>query len=155
LVPLRGDVPPSLADGHSRLLFFWATWCMPCKKSLPEVLAFARERGVEVLAITDEDPATVQAFLDSGAVADFPATVLRDPKRLTHRGWGVSGTPTFVLVDGAGKVASVSTGYTPKKGIGVPGWRWSGASETASSRGVVGAPAAPRRPAAPTARTRP
>ena len=27
----RGSVPASLADGKTRLLFFWATWCMPCK----------------------------------------------------------------------------------------------------------------------------
>jgi thiol-disulfide isomerase/thioredoxin len=135
LVSLRGEVPASLADGRTRLLFFWATWCMPCKKSLPEVLAYARERGVEVLAVTDEEPQVVETFLSSGTVPEFPPTVLRDPKRLTHRAYGVSGTPTFVLVDGAGKVRSVSTGYSPKKGIGVPGWRWTGRAEDSATGG--------------------
>ncbi|MBU6281014.1 redoxin domain-containing protein [bacterium] len=149
LVALRGDVPTSLANGTPHLLFFWATWCLPCKKSLPEVLAFARERGVEVLAITDEEPATVSTFLGSGVVPVFPATVLRDPKRRTHRAYGVSGTPTFVLVDGSGKVASVSTGWSPRKGIGVPGWRWSGREEApaaagASRSGSAGSPPRPR-----------
>lgn len=126
LAPLRGEVPASLADGRTRLLFFWATWCMPCKKSLPELMAFARTRGVEVLAITDEDPEVVETFLASGGAPEFPPIVLRDPKRRTHRAYGVSGTPTFVLVDGGGKVVSVSSGYSPKKGLGVPGWQGEG-----------------------------
>jgi len=142
LAPLRGEVPVSLADGRTRLLFFWATWCLPCKKSLPEVTAFARERGVEVLAITDEEPATVEAFLAPGVVPEFPATVLRDPKRRTHRAYGVSGTPTFVLVDGAGKVASVSTGWNPKKGIGVSGWRWGGRDAASTERAATASQAA-------------
>jgi len=155
LESLRGEVPASLADGRTRLLFFWATWCMPCKKSLPEVLAFARERGVEVLAVTDEEPQVVESFLSAATAPEFPATVLRDPKRRTHRAYGVSGTPTFVLVDGSGKVRSVSTGYSPKKGIGVPGWRWTGRAEDSSTegpsraRGDGGVPARRSSPAKP------
>jgi hypothetical protein len=38
----------------------------------------------------------------------------------------VSGTPTFVLVDANGIVSSYSVGYSPAKGLGVPGWTWSG-----------------------------
>ncbi len=126
LASYRGSVPASLADGKTRLLFFWATWCMPCKESLPEVMAFARERGTEVLAVTDEESTALDAFFAASAV-EFPPVVLRDVRRRTHRTWGVSGTPTFVLVDGAGKVVSVSSGYTPAKGLGVPGWKWNGA----------------------------
>jgi thiol-disulfide isomerase/thioredoxin len=128
LEPYRGSAPGALASAEKpHLLFFWATWCLPCKASLPEVAAFARERGVEVVAITDEDRATLDEFF-TRFHADFPATVARDTRRRTFRGYGVSGTPTFVLVDARGVVESYSSGYGPTKGLGVPGWRWAGAS---------------------------
>ena len=38
--------------------------------------------------------------------------------------YGVSGTPTFVLVDREGTVRSYSTGYTKGKGLGIDGWTW-------------------------------
>jgi hypothetical protein len=52
----RGTVPEDVARGGPYLLFFWATWCAPCKAALPEVVAFERERGTKVIAITDELP---------------------------------------------------------------------------------------------------
>ena len=36
----------------------------------------------------------------------------------------MSGTPTFVLLDGAGEVRSYATGYTPEKVRGIGGWSW-------------------------------
>jgi hypothetical protein len=55
----------------------------------------------------------------------FPATVAIDTNRSGFLAYGVSGTPTFVLVDGDGRIRSYSTGYAPDKGIGVDGWSWS------------------------------
>jgi thiol-disulfide isomerase/thioredoxin len=120
----RGTPPTSLAGHGTHLLFFWATWCAPCKASLPEVLAFARERGVEVVAITDEDPATLDRFF-AKFEHEFPPLVAIDPKRDAFLAYGVSGTPTFVLVDDDGVVRSISTGYTPAKGLRIEGWQWS------------------------------
>ena len=114
---------PRLADGRSHLLFFWATWCVPCKLSIPEVLAFARERDTEVVAISDETPETIQAFLDK--LSDpFPEIVAMDSKRANFLEYGVSGTPSFVWVDAEGTVRHASTGYDRKKGLQIDGWRW-------------------------------
>lgn len=115
----RGD--PELGAGKPRLLFFWATWCLPCKFSVPEVMAFAKARGVEVVAITDEDPEKLEQFF-AEYKDPFPATVAVDPYRLAFQAYGVSGTPTFVLIDAEGKVASYSSGYSAAKGLGIPGW---------------------------------
>jgi hypothetical protein len=38
----------------------------------------------------------------------------------------VSGTPTFVLVDGEGVIRSYSVGYSAAKSLGIDGWTWSG-----------------------------
>jgi thiol-disulfide isomerase/thioredoxin len=114
----RGTLP----NGTPRLLFFWATWCAPCKASLPEVLAFERERHVPVVAITDEAPERLDAFFASAG--EFPQNVAVDEYRNAFVAYGVSGTPTFVLVDGDGHVRSYSTGYAPGKGLGIEDWKW-------------------------------
>ncbi|HUI24813.1 MAG TPA: redoxin family protein, partial [Candidatus Kryptonia bacterium] len=112
-----------LAAKRPRLLFFWATWCTICHGSLPELLAFGREKGVEIVAITDEDPAIVRRFLQDFH-EPFPTIVATDPYRATFQRYGVSGTPTFVLIDGSGVVRHYQTGYQRTAGLTVDGWRW-------------------------------
>ena len=127
---LRGA--KKLADGKPRLLFFWATWCAICKGALPEVMAFSQERNVEVLAISDEAPETVQPFLD-GFKEPFPTLVATDRRRITFQSYGVSGLPTFVYVDGQGIVRHVQSGYTPKIGLQIDGWKWEPAGKQAAT----------------------
>src|SRR5262249_35909632 len=121
----RGAVPRALATGKPHLLFFWATWCAPCKASLPEVLAFEREQNAQVVAVTDEQREQLDGFFKSYS-APFPETVAMDECRRAFLAYGVSGTPTFVLVDGDGTVRTYTSGYVADKGLGVDGWSWAG-----------------------------
>ena len=123
LQPYRGTLPVELASGGPYLLFFWATWCAPCKAALPEVMAFERERQTQVIAITDELPDELDAFFEKHD-GPFPEAVAVDEFRRLFLAYGVSGTPSFVLVDAAGKVLSTSTGYRPDKGLGIANWSW-------------------------------
>ncbi len=54
----------------------------------------------------------------------FPQTVAINEVRRAFLAYGLSGTPTFVLVDGQGIVQSYATGYSPQKGLGIDGWTW-------------------------------
>ena len=121
LQPFRGDA--QLGAGKPRLLFFWATWCLPCKFSLPEVMAFAKARDVEVVAITDEDSETLEKFFGQFN-EPFPATVAMDPYRSAFQAFGVSGTPTFVLIGADGKVEYYRSGYSLEKGLEIEGWKY-------------------------------
>jgi hypothetical protein len=123
LVGYRGEPPATLSDGRSRLLFFWATWCAICKTAVPEVLAFGRARDTEVVAITDETPVELDPFF-AQLTDPFPALVATDDTRGSFRSYGVSGTPSFVLVDGMGIVRAHATGYAKKKGLEIDGWKW-------------------------------
>jgi thiol-disulfide isomerase/thioredoxin len=118
-----GPEPLGPLTGRSHLLFFWATWCVPCKAAVPEVLAFSQARGIPAVAITDEEPAVVSRFL-AGRKEPFFAQVAIDTRRRSLIDYGVSGTPTIVLVDADGKVQSLQVGYDRKKGIAIEGWRW-------------------------------
>jgi thiol-disulfide isomerase/thioredoxin len=112
-----------LVSEKPRVLYFWATWCLPCKLALPELLAFGQQRSTEVIAITDEDADKLREFFQS-FTDPFPETIAIDPLRVTFQSYGVSGTPTFVLVDGEGIVRHYQTGYAPEKGLGIEGWQW-------------------------------
>lgn len=106
LVAYRGELP-KVGAGKPVLLFFWATWCKACKAVVPELLAMARERNLEVLAITDDSEANLERFF--AVPREFPSAVARDLGRQLVARVGVRVLPTFVLLDGQGRVASPLT----------------------------------------------
>jgi len=127
--PATGDAAPALrvsayrgdfnaVRGKPHVLFFWATWCAPCKAAVPDLLAFAAAEEVEIVAITDEPRDRLDLYFTQ--TTEFPAIVAIDDYRQTFQAYGVSGTPTFVLVDGSGNVRAVSTGFSSKTGIELP-----------------------------------
>ena len=132
LQAVRAAALPELKD-RSHLVFFWATWCGPCKRAVPEVLALAASRGLPVLAISDEDADTVRQFL-ADRQEPFFAEVAVDPMRKSFQSFGVSGTPTLLLVDPAGVIRHRQVGYTTEKGVTVEGWRWTPPGPDAGSR---------------------
>ena len=125
------------ATDRPRLLFFWATWCTICKQALPELHAFGLARTIDVVAITDEEPDLVREFLKT-TDAWFPQIVVTDPYRATFQSYGVSGTPTFVLVDREGVVRQYQSGYRPELGLKIDGWK-------SAARAAPNAPKAGRR----------
>jgi thiol-disulfide isomerase/thioredoxin len=108
VTPYRGELP-AVGAGKPLLLFFWATWCKACKAALPELLATARNRNLTILAITDDSEANLERFL--AVPREFPALIARDPGRQLGARFGVRSLPSFVLLDGQGRVANTATNY--------------------------------------------
>ncbi len=133
-----------LSTARPDLLYFWATWCVICKHALPEMMALAKERGLDVIAVTDEDPDLVRKFIGDTA-EPFPEIVAIDPHRVTFQGYGVSGTPSFVIVDPDGMVQLYQSGYTPETGLHVDGWTYNGRKRAAVKPEPEPTPGAKRR----------
>jgi thiol-disulfide isomerase/thioredoxin len=124
-----------LAAAQPRLLFYWATWCTICKHAVPELLAYAQTHDVDVIAITDEDAETLAPFFRDWR-DPFPEIVAIDAERKMLQRFGVSGTPTFVLIDGAGVVREYQTGY-PAAGLKFAGWNWQHEMKALAPDGVL------------------
>ncbi len=94
--------------GKVVLLNFWATWCPPCRKEMPDLeklyQAFGKQ-GFVVLAVSDEERAVVEPFLQ-GKGYTFP--ILLDPGKKVSAAFQVEGIPKSFVFDRQGKLAAQS-----------------------------------------------
>ena len=98
--------------GHPVLVDFWATWCDPCRASIPVYAKLFKDRGGSGFAIVgiDEDDAKVDvaAFAAKNSI---PYPLLRDPERSTFAAFGASGLPSAFLIDAEGKIVRRWDGF--------------------------------------------
>ena len=97
--------------GKTVLLDFWATWCGPCRITMPQVAKIHAEyknRGVEVMSINVGEPAEkASAYVKQHG---YRFTTLLDMDRAVSAQYRVSGIPTLVVIDRAGKVSDYMVG---------------------------------------------
>ena len=108
-----GDI--KLADFKGRVIYvdFWASWCVPCRRSFPYLASIRAqyvEQGFEVIAINlDEDLANAQQFLQEYPV---PYPVAQGFATNTPLDYNVNAMPSAFLIDGQGNLRSVHLGFT-------------------------------------------
>jgi thiol-disulfide isomerase/thioredoxin len=94
--------------GKVVLLNFWATWCPPCRKEMPDLeklyQSFA-SRGFVVLAVSDENRDTIEKFLQ-GKGYTFP--ILLDPGKEAEATFQVDGIPKSFVFDRQGRLVAQS-----------------------------------------------
>jgi peroxiredoxin len=109
LADLQG-VKHALKDlrGKVVLVNFWATWCPPCRKELPDLETLYtrfKDRGLVILAISDEDAGKVKPFM---AARDIQFPVLLDPGRKVNELFQIEGIPKSFVYDRGGKLVAQS-----------------------------------------------
>ncbi len=97
--------------GKTVLLDFWASWCGPCRMTMPQVAKIHAEyksRGVEVMSINVGEPAEkAGAYVKQHG---YLFTTLLDVDRTVSSQYRVSGIPTLVVIDRAGTVSDYLVG---------------------------------------------
>jgi peroxiredoxin len=94
--------------GKVVVLNFWATWCPPCRKEMPDLEALYQQfknQGLVILAISDEDAGTVRPFVAQQKVT-YP--ILLDPGRKVNELFQIEGIPKTFVYDRSGKLVAQS-----------------------------------------------
>lgn len=119
LATLEEGRPFTMASLKGSVVYvdFWASWCVPCRLSMPALEALYRRnkaRGFAVVGINkDATLADARRFL-----AKVPVTfaLARDPADDAARGFDVKAMPSGYLVDRKGVVRHVHRGFTAETG---------------------------------------
>lgn len=105
---------PSSLTGDIAVIYFWGSWCPPCRVETPEfqaVYADVADQGVQFLGIDIKDRRQLTIALVGSVNATYPS--LFDPRgevALAFRDCPAKVVPSTILLDRQGRVAAVYTG---------------------------------------------
>lgn len=103
--------------GHVLVLDFFATWCQPCRESIPHLVEMNRKygkQGLQILGLSaDEDgERQIKTFADEHRIS-YPVALAGET---TLADFGVRSVPVMIIVDKKGKVAEVFRGFNDEIG---------------------------------------
>lgn len=104
--------------GKVAVIDFWATWCDPCMKSLPNLQKVAERYGdndnILFLAVSvDNDQVTDDAVSEKFSEAKFSLPIARDPNIAAREVFAVESLPTMVILGPDGVVQDYENVFDP------------------------------------------
>lgn len=109
---LQGELPPT-KNAKLILVDVWASWCEPCRQSLPfydEMQSQFSKDGVRFVTVSaDEDLAEAKGFLKQ---VKFHLPAAWDKDRALTKKLGLSAIPALVVLKPNGEILAIEHGYT-------------------------------------------
>ncbi len=108
------SINKTFLKNKSYLINFWATWCIPCKKELPDLTKIYKSldrKKIEfyIISIDKKNIDEQMDYLKENSIKDL--TPLFDPKMKIFRYLQLRGIPTTILIN--------KNGYVVKKHEGI------------------------------------
>lgn len=109
----------NLADfgkkGKNVVISFWATWCVPCKKELNNMVdlyeTWKSKYNVEVIAISIDDQRNLSKVKSYVKAQGWDYTVMTDPNQDVKRALGFQSVPYTILLNKQGKIVYKHASY--------------------------------------------
>lgn len=112
------EVSLSQFKGRVVILDFWATWCPPCRMSIPELTGLQKKfrgQGLVVIGVSLDDPARTSDLFLKAFMEKFNMnyTVLRYDMKIMEDYFGTESPaiPTMFLIDREGKIRKKIVGF--------------------------------------------
>lgn len=113
------DITLSQYKGSVVILDFWATWCPPCRMSIPELVQLQEDygdKGLVILGISVDSADTKNSYISEFSEKfkiNYP--ILRVDEKTTRKYFGNSdfSIPTIFIVNREGMVVDMHSGYSP------------------------------------------
>jgi len=129
----KGPYPPNYLESQTEslklsdykgkivILDFWATWCPPCRKGIPDLIELKNEykdKDVEIIGVSldgitrgGQTAAKVEPFIEEYGI-NYP--IIRGDEQIVYSFGGIRSIPTSYVIDKEGNVISRYEGLIPK-----------------------------------------
>lgn len=118
---IQGDKVETFSKDKVYVVEFWATWCPPCKRSIPHLTELQKDygaRGLQIIGVSDEPVDLVKKFVkEKGSAMDYTVATQKKDDTFIAEKWmqatGQKGIPCAFVIARTGKLVHIGNPLDP------------------------------------------